>query len=46
MKKALELVESCDCDEGCPSCVGPPDPGQPPIKDAVTTALNRLAFVN
>lgn len=46
MKKALELVESCDCDEGCPSCVGPPDPGQPPIKDAVETALNRLAYVN
>ena len=23
LKRALELVEECECDEGCPSCVGP-----------------------
>jgi DEAD/DEAH box helicase domain-containing protein len=23
MLKGLELVESCECDDGCPSCVGP-----------------------
>jgi len=21
--RALELVESCECEDGCPSCVGP-----------------------
>lgn len=23
MKRGLELVEACDCEDGCPSCVGP-----------------------
>jgi len=23
MKRSLELVESCSCEDGCPSCVGP-----------------------
>lgn len=23
MKRALDVIRSCDCDEGCPSCVGP-----------------------
>jgi DEAD/DEAH box helicase domain-containing protein len=26
MKAALELIESCDCEHGCPSCVGSPLP--------------------
>jgi DEAD/DEAH box helicase domain-containing protein len=23
MKRALELVQECECQDGCPSCVGP-----------------------
>jgi DEAD/DEAH box helicase domain-containing protein len=23
LRRALELVEECECDDGCPSCVGP-----------------------
>jgi DEAD/DEAH box helicase domain-containing protein len=23
IKRALELVEECECEDGCPSCVGP-----------------------
>jgi DEAD/DEAH box helicase domain-containing protein len=23
LKRALELVEECECEDGCPSCVGP-----------------------
>jgi DEAD/DEAH box helicase domain-containing protein len=24
LRRALELVEECECEDGCPSCVGPP----------------------
>ena len=37
-----QLVTSCDCEEGCPSCIGPPDPDEPPIKSAVQEALDQL----
>ena len=39
---ALELVERCECDDGCPGCVGPPPaPGQG-TKAAVRRALEAL----
>jgi len=46
MEMAKELVESCDCEEGCPSCVGPPDPGEVEVKSDVEKALGRLAYLN
>ena len=39
---ALDLVERCECDDGCPGCVGPaPAPGQG-TKAAVRRALETL----
>jgi DEAD/DEAH box helicase domain-containing protein len=35
---AISLVDGCGCDGGCPSCVGPPPPGQ----DARAAALRLL----
>ena len=33
---ALELVERCPCEAGCPSCVGPPVPQVPKLEDIDT----------
>lgn len=41
--RAAELLEGCPCDDGCPSCVGPPDNGRPPIKEQVGRVLRALA---
>ena len=45
-KMAKQLVSGCGCDDGCPSCVGPPDPGQSEIKSGVEKALARIAYLN
>lgn len=45
MRLALDLIQRCPCDRGCPSCVGPPeDSGS--VKDSAEKILGRLAFVN
>jgi DEAD/DEAH box helicase domain-containing protein len=45
-KMAKKLISGCGCEEGCPSCVGPPDPGQAEIKSDVEKALGRIAYLN
>ncbi|MFB6264815.1 MAG: DEAD/DEAH box helicase [Bradymonadaceae bacterium] len=46
MERALDVVDGCDCEEGCPSCVGPPDPDLPEVKGSVRKALSKLAYLN
>ena len=29
MEEALRLIQGCDCEEGCPACMGPPSPVAP-----------------
>ncbi len=43
LKGSLELVESCPCSQGCPSCIGPGDAersGSANPKEAVLAFLN------
>ena len=42
MQKTRELIASCTCDEGCPSCVGPAGDLAPRAKDAALAILDRL----
>jgi len=39
---AHDLVAHCRCEHGCPSCVGPPSPGEEPVREAVAELLRRL----
>lgn len=43
MALGLELVLGCRCKEGCPSCVGPPEPGKGSVKEAVELLLTLLS---
>jgi len=42
MEKTRELVSSCECEEGCPSCVGPAGELAPRAKEAALAILDRL----
>lgn len=42
MEKTRELISSCECREGCPSCVGPAGDLAPRAKEAALAILNRL----
>jgi len=42
MEKTRELISSCDCEEGCPSCVGPAGDLAPRAKEAALAILDRL----
>jgi DEAD/DEAH box helicase domain-containing protein len=44
MKKGLELVESCGCEDGCPSCVGPGGEGGSGGKRETLALLKQLAI--
>ncbi len=44
MTLARELVEGCACQQGCPSCVGPPAPDTRPVRPDVIAVLRRLAL--
>lgn len=46
MRLSLDLLQKCVCEHGCPSCVGPPEPGRSDIKSGVLELIGRLAFVN
>ncbi|MGB7283497.1 MAG: DEAD/DEAH box helicase [Candidatus Acidiferrum sp.] len=42
VQKTRELIASCSCDEGCPSCVGPAGDLAPRAKEAALAILDRL----
>src|SRR5437899_631200 len=42
MQKTRELIASCECEEGCPSCVGPAGDLAPRAKEAALAILDRL----
>lgn len=46
MALARQLVQGCECDGGCPSCVGPTEPGREGTRQGVAELLSRLAFVH
>ncbi len=42
LEAALDLIASCRCEAGCPSCVGPPGDVGPGAKDAARGILEHL----
>jgi DEAD/DEAH box helicase domain-containing protein len=42
MQKTRELISSCECDQGCPSCVGPAGDLAPRAKEAALAILDRM----
>jgi len=42
MQKTRELISSCACEQGCPSCVGPAGDLAPRAKEAALSILDRL----
>jgi DEAD/DEAH box helicase domain-containing protein len=42
VEKTRELIASCSCEEGCPSCVGPTGELAPRAKEAAIAILDRL----
>jgi DEAD/DEAH box helicase domain-containing protein len=42
VRKTRELIAGCDCEDGCPSCVGPGGGLAPRAKDAALAILDRL----
>ena len=42
MEKTRELISSCECEQGCPSCVGPVGDLAPRAKEAALAILHRL----
>ena len=46
MDLARSLVSGCECESGCPSCVGPTDAGRTGVRHDVSELLTRLAYVH
>jgi DEAD/DEAH box helicase domain-containing protein len=42
MQKTRELISTCECEQGCPSCVGPASDLAPRAKEAALAILDRL----
>jgi DEAD/DEAH box helicase domain-containing protein len=42
VRKTRELIRACECDQGCPSCVGPAGDMAPRTKEAALAILDRL----
>ena len=45
LRKTRELIASCACEKGCPSCVGPAGEGNERVKEAALAILERLTGV-
>lgn len=46
VEACLALVHACECDNGCPGCVGPQIEPRSPAKRAATRLLERIAGVS
>jgi len=46
MQRTRQLIVTCECVEGCPSCVGPAGDLAPRAKEAALTILDRLCNSN
>jgi len=42
LEKSIELIRMCQCDEGCPSCVGPAGENGVGGKDFAYALIERL----
>jgi DEAD/DEAH box helicase domain-containing protein len=42
VQKTRELIAACECDNGCPSCVGPAGDLAPRAKEAALAILDKL----
>ena len=42
LRKTRELIASCECEKGCPSCVGPASDGNEHAKEAALAILDSL----
>ena len=42
LAKTRELIAACECEDGCPSCIGPAGDLAPRAKEAALTILERL----
>lgn len=42
LRRTLELISACPCDNGCPSCVGPTADGSERTKEVVLEILGRI----
>ena len=42
VQKTRELISVCECEQGCPSCVGPAGDLTPRAKEAALGILDRL----
>ena len=42
VQKTRELISACECEQGCPSCVGPAGDLAPRAKEAALAILDRL----
>lgn len=46
MRRTRQLIVACECEAGCPSCVGPAGDLAPRAKEAALAILNRLCNSN
>jgi DEAD/DEAH box helicase domain-containing protein len=42
LAKTRELIAACECEDGCPSCIGPAGALAPRAKEAAITILEKL----
>jgi DEAD/DEAH box helicase domain-containing protein len=42
LEKTRELILACECEDGCPSCIGPAGDLAPRAKEAALTILEKI----